>query len=303
MAGKFLIASKHRTTMQAIQTALEAEHHAVLSAPNGLAVVDLALDQKPNAIYLGIALGGLNGLDTARALRALALTENVPIIFLAENEDEAKKASDACVPLSECLTAPFDLTEVKTHAAAGWHTGEHIAVVRPPKTENGWIMAILDPLTQLYHRRYLMHQLGYEAKRSARYKTPLAVLLVDVDNLNAINHQYGILTGDTVLIETGQLLLKLTRNSEIVGRNDTQDFMILAPHTTPAGARTLALRIHQAIAEHHFILEKLDLHVTVSVGVATAADGDLTENLALLGRAEMALSHAKSGGKNCVMVE
>lgn len=298
MAGKFLIASKNRAMLKTVERALQEEGHQVIVAPNGVAVVDLALDQKPDAIFLSSVLGGLSGLDAARALRALALTETVPIIFLVEEEEEAKKIRDARLPLTECLVAPYDLAELKTHAAAGWHTGKHVALVRPSKGENPWMMAILDPLTQLYHRRYLMHVLGYEAKRSARYKSPLSILLVDVDNLQEINRQYGILTGDSVLIETAQLLLKMMRHAEILGRNDVQDFLAIAPHTDRVGVRSLAERIVKAISEHHFVLEKMDLHVTVSVGVAAAAGGDLSENLALLGRAELALTHAKQAGKN-----
>jgi diguanylate cyclase (GGDEF)-like protein len=123
-----------------------------------------------------------------------------------------------------------------------------------------------------------------------------------VDNLKEINRAHSILTGDSVLIETGQLLLKMVRKSEIVGRNDAHDFMLIVPQTSEAGARVLAERICQAIGEHHFILEKLDLHITVSVGVAATLSGDLAENLALLGRAQAALARAKRNGKNRVEV-
>ncbi len=302
MAGKFLIVSKKRATVNALQKALRADRHRVFTAPNGIAAVDTALDHKPNAIFLGVALSGLNGLETARALRSLTPTANIPIIFLAENAEEAQLIERSRVPLSDCLTAPFDLAEVKTHAAAGWHTGDQIAAVLPMKPDNEWMLAILDPLTRLYHRRYLLHQLAYEARRSGRYKTSLAVLLIDVDNLKEINRTHSILTGDSVLIETGQLLLKMARDSEIIGRNDTQDFVIIAPHTNEVGARALAERICKLIAEHHFVLEKLDLHVTVSIGVAATSGSDLTENLALLGRAEGALTRAKHAGKNRVEV-
>jgi diguanylate cyclase (GGDEF)-like protein len=164
------------------------------------------------------------------------------------------------------------------------------------------MLAILDPLTQLYHRRYLMHRLAYEAKRSLRYHNPLAVMLVDIDNLKEINRQYGIVTGDAVLIEVGQLLLSSMRKSEIVGRNDVQDFLVIVPQTDEPGVHQLAERVRQTIAEHHFVLEKLDLHVTVSVGTAWTNGADLAESLALIARAEVALTRAKRAGKNRVEV-
>jgi diguanylate cyclase (GGDEF)-like protein len=301
MAEKFLIASNNNSTVRALQSALQDEHHTLIIARDGLEVVDLALDRGPSAIFLGINLAGLKGLDVARALRALGPTEHVPIVFLAENRDEAKKVSEAQLTLTECLTAPYDLASVRARARGALRTAECIAALRQREAE-ATLLAITDPLTRLYHRRYLLHRLAYEAARSVRYKSPLAVLLVDVDNLKEINRQHGVLQGDNVLVEVGQLLKKLVRATDVVGRCDTQDFLALLPQTDEQGARLLADRICKTISEHHFIAEKLDLHVTVSVGVACAAGGDLAENLALVGRGEVALDRAKQAGKNRVEV-
>jgi CheY-like chemotaxis protein len=97
--------------------------------------IDLALDKQPNAIFLSVALKDLNGLETARALRSLTPTETVPIIFLAENAEQATQIANARFPLTECLTAPFDPVQVRTHAAGELHTREHVAQWRRPKTE------------------------------------------------------------------------------------------------------------------------------------------------------------------------
>jgi DNA-binding response OmpR family regulator len=81
MAGKFLIASKNRKTVGVIENALKSDRHKVFITPSGMETLDLALDKQPNAIFLSVALKDLNGLETARALRSLTPTENVPIIF------------------------------------------------------------------------------------------------------------------------------------------------------------------------------------------------------------------------------
>ncbi len=297
MPGKFVVASSNEFTVRAVQIALQEEQHTTIVARDGLEAVDLSLDRGPNAVFLGVGLPGLEGLDVARSLRALDPTEHVPVVFLAENAEEAKRVNAARLPLTECLTAPYDLADVKARAAAALRAAEHIVELREHAAEVP-LLAITDPLTRLYNRRYLLHRLAYEAARSARYKIPLCVLLVDVDNLGHINQKYGILQGDTVLVEVGQILKALSRASDVVGRSDTQDFLILIPQTDEQGARLLAERTVKKISEHHFIAEKLDLHVTVSVGVACAPGGDLTENLALVGRAEGALDRAKQAGKN-----
>jgi two-component system, cell cycle response regulator len=296
MPQKFLVVSNNATTTKAIQSALNNGKHQIILAQDGLEAVDLALDRQPDAVFLSIALGQLTGIEVARALRAISLTAHVPIIFLAEDDMQARHIADAKLANTDCLIAPYQSAKVQACAdLAHSSNGRNEQRAEP---ENAWMMALLDPLTRLYHRRYFMHRLAYEAARSARYHIPLALLLVDVDNLTEINHQYGIVTGDAVLMEVAEQLKKLTRMSDMLGRCDTQDFGILAPQIQVQGARDLALRIVQSISVHHFVLEKLDVHVTVSVGVAHVPGNDLTENLALLGRAQAALERAKKAGKN-----
>ncbi len=302
MPGKFLVASANNYTVRAIEIALKDEKHTPILARDGLEAVDLALDNKPNAVFLGVELAGLEGLDVARALRALDPTEHVPVVFLAENQGEAKRVHDAALPLTETLTAPYDLADVKLRANAALKSAERITELRQPEVDP-MLFAITDPLTRVYNRRYLLHRLAYEATRSVRYDTPLAVMLVNVDNLSEINLDHGILYGDMVLVEISHTLKKLVRVSDVVGRSDTQDFIVLMPETDLEGARNLADRILQTIAQHHFIQDKLDLHVTVSIGVACAKGNDLTENLALVGRAEAALDRAKQAGKNRLEIE
>ncbi|MDE3089039.1 MAG: diguanylate cyclase [Chloroflexota bacterium] len=301
MKGKFLVASANGSAVKVIQATLPNGQHQVIVVADGLEAVDRALDHRPDAILASVRLPGLGGLDVARALRALDPTEHVPIIFLAESIEEAKQVYDARLSLIDCVTAPFIPAEVQARVEAALRTHENAAALRSRDPDT--LLAILDPLTRLYNRRYLLHALAYEAARSARYKSALSVLMVDVDNLEAINQKYGILTGDNVLVEVGRLVKAKARGSDIVGRADKQDFLVLAPQTDPMGARVLADRLRETISEHHFVAEKLDLHVTVSIGVACADGADLAENLALLGRAEGALDHAKRAGKNRVEVD
>jgi diguanylate cyclase (GGDEF)-like protein len=299
MPGKFLISSRNNQTVRALQIALRDDHHTPIVARDGLETVDLALDRSPNAIFLGIDLAGLSGMDVARALRALDPTEYVPILFLAESEAEAKTITDARLPLTECLTAPFELAQVKTRANAALRTGERIASIRHRGSETA-PLAITDPLTQLYHRRYILHRLAYEAARAVRYATPLTVLLVDLDNLGEVNQRYGVLQGDAVLMEVGLLLRKLARTTDVVGRYDAQDFIVLTPQTDAQGARVLAERIRKIAEEQPFGADQFK--VTVSIGVASTPGKDLAENLALAGRAAAALDRAKQSGKNRVEV-
>lgn len=299
MPGLFLIACNKDSIARAVESALREDQLSTVIAHDGLQVIDLALDRAPNAIFLGANLDKVDAIHVARALRALDPTEHVPIIFLAENEADVKRIAQEHLPFTDCLTAPFDPQTVKTHAANALRNGKRIMELR--QRENGAeLYTINDPLTHVYQRRYALNRLAYEASRSARYKNPLSVLVVDVDNLKEINREYGIVVGDSVLIETAQVLYKSARRADIIGRYDTQDFVMILPETAEAGALTLANRICQTVSERKYMDGKLGLHVTVSVGVAGTAGMDLGENLALIGRAANALDQAKRGGKNRV---
>ncbi len=299
MPGKFLISARDNQTVRALQLALRDDKHTVIVARDGLEAVDLALDRAPNGVFLGVHLTGLSGIDVARALRALDPTEHVPIVFLAESAEDAQRAADARLPLTETLNAPFDLMQIKTRANAALRTGERIATLRQHERETAFV-AITDPLTQLYNRRYIIHRLAYEAARSARYGSPLTVLLVDVDNFNEINQRFGVFQGDEVLLEIGLMLKKLARTTDVVGRYDAQDFIVLTPQTDQTGAGVLAGRIAKLVADHLFGADQF--RVTVSVGVASTDGKDLAQNLSLAGRAAAALDRAKQSGKNRVEV-
>lgn len=301
MSDLFLIGSSEEETIRAIKTMLQGNGSTFITAHDGLEMLDLALDRAPNAIFVSVDLPRVDGVEVARALRALGPTERTPIIFLAANEAEAKQIAKEGLPFTECITAPFQPDYVKMQARHALRNGQHIEEMSR-RESNGALYVINDPLTHVYQRRYAVHRLAYEAARSARYKNPLSILLVDVDNLNAINQEHGTLIGDAVLSETAEVLYRILRRADLIGRYDTQDFILILPETEEEGALILANRICKSIQAHSFLKGKVSLQVTVSVGVAGGRGSDMAENLALIGRAATALDQAKHAGKNQVEV-
>jgi diguanylate cyclase (GGDEF)-like protein len=297
MADLFLIASNDDAAIRSAESALRADGVAVLVARDGLQALDLALDRAPTVILLSVELAHVDGVELTRALRALEPTEHVPIIFLAANEAEAKNLERENLPFVECITAPFDPDVIRKYAERALRNAKRIGEMRPFET-NELPSSINDPLTHVFQRRYTVHRLAYEAARSVRYKNPLSVLLVDVDNLEEINRAHGLLIGDSVLIETAQILYTTLRRTDLIGRYDRQDFILILPETPETSAMNLADRLCSAVAAANFLNGKLNLQVTVSIGVAGANGTDLAENLALIGRAATALDNAKRAGKN-----
>ena len=90
-------------------------------------------------------------------------------------------------------------------------------------------LAIRDPLTGVFNRRYFAEALDNETARSIREKTPFSIIVLDVDHFKKVNDTYGHKCGDVVLQSLAKFLLQNTRRSDIVCRFGGEEFVILMP--------------------------------------------------------------------------
>jgi diguanylate cyclase (GGDEF)-like protein len=159
-----------------------------------------------------------------------------------------------------------------------------------------------DPLSGCYNRRGLEQQYRRELARAARARTDVALISIDLDHFKLINDTYGHLMGDRVIAETGELLRANARTEDIVARTGGEEFVILAPNTSIAGAQHLALRIVEAFRRRTFGEPDAKVAVTVSIGVVsdTVQNDGIAEDLRA--RADEALYAAKRSGRNRVVL-
>ncbi|MGE5140395.1 MAG: diguanylate cyclase [Rudaea sp.] len=297
MTAKFLIAHPDTFTVNALELVLRDEHHQARIAREGLDAIDRALDEKPDAIILGLGLPGLSGLDVARALRALEPTRHIPILFVAHDAEEAAAIARAGVPHVDCLVSPVDLLRFREEAERMLNSNRPLPQLLSTDGEER-IAAITDEVTGLYSRHYMLHRLAYEAARAARYKTPLSCLLFGVEDYDALVEKLGYPTGDRVLAQLAAIFRRAGRTVDLVGRSDTAEFLMVAPHTDERGAERTAARLHSIMHDHHFDLPAPFNRINIAVGYASALGGSVAENLALLARAGGALSEARAEGHN-----
>lgn len=160
----------------------------------------------------------------------------------------------------------------------------------------------IDDLTKLYNARYLKVVLDRELKRSDRYSTPVSVLFLDIDYFKRVNDSYGHLVGSRVLCEFGTILSACVRETDTVVRYGGDEFVVILVETNPEQALLAAERMRKA-AEGHFFMqgEGLNLHLTVSIGIATYPR-HARDKEQLLQMADKAMYRGKDTTRNVVYI-
>jgi len=160
-------------------------------------------------------------------------------------------------------------------------------------------LATIDPLTAAANRRHFLAQAEQEMERASRYRRALSVVMIDIDHFKDVNDGHGHAAGDAVLTAVASVCRELLRDVDCFGRVGGEEFALVLPETTLAGAVEAAERLRRAIAEAVVPFGGVDLAVTASLGVAERRDGE-AEFDRLLARADLALYRAKAAGRNRV---
>ena len=161
--------------------------------------------------------------------------------------------------------------------------------------------SIIDPLTQLYNRRYLDEIMKRELARSSRSGAPLSVLVLDLDHFKRINDTYGHEGGDAILRKVALTLRENIRSADVACRMGGEEMVVLLPECGIEDAIKRADALRQLIAAGEVLHDGQRIGATASIGVASyPAHGHNTQTL--VHAADLALYEAKHEGRNCVRV-
>jgi diguanylate cyclase (GGDEF)-like protein len=159
-------------------------------------------------------------------------------------------------------------------------------------------LSLTDDLTHLYNSRFLNQVLRRETKRASRNGRPLSLLFIDLDGFKAINDTHGHLFGSRALVEAAAVIKGSARETDLVARFGGDEFAIILPDTGGEGAFAVGARVRDKIAAHRFLSgDRLDIHLTASVGVATLPDVAASAE-ELVQAADKAMYAVKESGKN-----
>ena len=174
-----------------------------------------------------------------------------------------------------------------------------MAIVNARLFEQVHQMAITDPLTGLYNRRYFFEVANQEYERSRRYGGPLSIIILDVDHFKLVNDTYGHLVGDRALVELAQCCLKVLREVDVMARYGGEEFIIMLPETSVERACQVAGRLQAVISDMVVRSAEDPVSVAVSIGVAGLEEGCPGLEI-LIDRADQALYAAKCSGRGRV---
>lgn len=162
-------------------------------------------------------------------------------------------------------------------------------------------MAFSDPLTGLFNSRHLWARINDEFALAVRHRTPMSLVLFDLDNLKKVNDHHGHPVGDHFLQLVGLTIQSMMREGEIAARVGGEEFALLLPHASAGEATIVAERICIAIGQKRIMVNGNELGVTVSAGVACTLDHEGQSAEAVYRLADQALLQAKREGRNRVI--
>ncbi len=278
----------------------------ILGAGDGESAVTVATEQKPDVILLDVVLPDKTGYEICAEFKSNSELADIPVIFItsrASDDDIAKAFEVGAVDYVQKPFRPFELiARVKTHldmkkakdALIAANSMLSVALAEKEK------LAICDPLTGLYNRRYMNQRFLEEINRTGKDHSTFCIIMGDIDHFKQVNDVYGHEAGDAVLTSVAHIMDERCRKADTISRWGGEEFLILCPQTDKSMAQLLAEDIRNAIEQSKVTVNEQDIEVTISLGVAEYdSRKTVSQNVA---KADKALYDAKHNGRNQVVL-
>lgn len=288
-----------------IKAKLSALGHHAIEVDSGYKALDYMSENmgKVDLIILDMQMPGMNGLETARSIRAMEkqhAEEWRPIMFLSGRTDAKMIAQGIEAGGDDYLTKPIDTIILKAKITA-MHRIVSMRQRLILAKEQLEIIAHTDELTQIPNLRHFNNILNSEIDRAHRFNMPLCIAYVDLDHFKLINDTHGHPAGDIVLQSVTDLLAKNLRSVDNIGRVGGEEFCLCLPGTDIKDALAACERYRLLIENLSIATDSQTLNVTASFGVTSFIPNQDDAN-SLMIRADKALYLAKENGRNRIEV-
>lgn len=252
-------------------------------------------------VLCDVIMPNIDGLRFLAMKNSYQELKDIPVIMLTSVEDSERKVKGLEIGAQDWVVKPFEPSElvarVKVHL--------RIKALQDELRKANEVlqeMAITDPLTMLFNRRYFFESLLTEFERAKRYARVLSLVIFDIDHFKEINDTYGHQVGDRVLENFSKVLKSNLRAHDIIGRYGGEEFAVILPETRLDGAYTVADRFREVLSTMVFNAGEQKINITVSGGIAQYPYKGINTPDDLVRCADNALLKAKRQGRNVVVI-
>lgn len=323
--ARIVVADDDRLSRELLAGILRAAGHSVDTVEDGQEAVERVAQGGVDLVLLDVVMPRLSGIEACRLLKGMTLDSFLPVVLVTVRTDTASRVEGLRIGADDYVCKPFEEAELLARVATMLRIKRvhEQAVAQKARFER---LSVHDELTGLYNFRFLHTRLNEEFKRAERYHEPFAAILVDIDQLRAVNDVGGRGAGDVAIRRVADGLRRSVRDVDVIARYGGEEFLVVLPSTHFAGSVVVAERIWREVSGRPFEMEaaRSDTerrptsppepgssdprwsegarHLTVSIGVALYPSRDVRTKDALIRAAEAALSQAKREGGNRICV-
>ena len=293
--NSILIVDDEPSNVRILLSMFESEYTVYL-ANDGETGVQMAKDWQPDLILLDIVLPGMDGYQVLKILKGAEETERIPVIFISGLSSSEEEEYGLKLGAVDYIIRPFDSSITKIRVRHQLQIINQFRLIER--------LSMLDHLTEIPNRRSFTYRMGIEWARAVRDKTPLSVLMIDIDFFKKYNDTYGHVQGDAALqVVAWTFTHTMKRRSDFGARWGGEEFVALLPNTTVEGALELAEQIRVAVGGAEIGLPEGKIsNVTVSIGCYTVIPERDSNMNDIIYKADEALYRAKNSGRNKVCV-
>jgi diguanylate cyclase (GGDEF)-like protein len=298
--NRVLVAEDDAMFRRILQSWLENWGYLVTIAEDGArAWKILQQELAPQLLILDWMMPAINGLELCRKVRERNQIPYQYILLATAKDAKQDLVRGLEAGADDYLTKPFDKSEFQARLRAC----NRILTLQDDQIrahEQLRFQATHDPLTGVWNRAAILETLRRELERAARAATATGLLMLDIDHFKSINDTYGHLTGDAVLKEVTQRIVRAVRGYDSVGRYGGEEFVIVLPGCSREQIDHGAERVRSAVDNGPIVVNESKVSVTVSIGAAVTAvtKHGLVSDTEMLAAADIALYRAKEIGRN-----
>jgi len=295
--AKILLVDDEENPRVTLSELLEMKEFSVTATDSGEKALTMLENQEFDLVLTDLFMPRIDGIALTMAIKSMGIT--VPVIVMTgfatiEAAVETMKAGAA-----DFITKPFNIDQIIIVINRTLETKRLQKLAQ--EREYYEHLSNIDGLTELYNHRYFHQILLTEIEREKRYRRPLSLMIIDVDDFKDCNDSYGHLVGDIVLKQIGALIKKSTRGCDFVARYGGEEFSVILPETSKQEAVVVAERIRTSVEEFSFssCVGKHMGKLTVTIGLASLPE-DAKDKTGLIEMADKGMYRGKESGKNRV---